>query len=118
MPILFARVAVENTAYHFDKAFDYLIPEELLEQAKPGCRVLVPFGAGNAQRLAMILEVSPEKETQNTTKQVVAVLDEAPLLTNEAIQLVFWLKDRYFCTLFEAVKQLLPAGIHYRMKTE
>ena len=47
MPILFARVAVENTAYHFDKAFDYLIPEELLEQAKPGCRVLVPFGAGN-----------------------------------------------------------------------
>ena len=118
MPILFARVAVENTAYHFDKAFDYLIPEELLEQAKPGCRVLVPFGAGNAQRLAMILEVSPEKETQNTTKQVVAVLDEAPLLTNEAIQLVFWLKDRYFCTLFEAVKLLLPAGIHYRMKTE
>lgn len=114
----FARVAVENTAYHFDKAFDYLIPEELLEQAKPGCRVLVPFGAGNAQRLAMILEVSPEKETQNTTKQVVAVLDEAPLLTNEAIQLVFWLKDRYFCTLFEAVKLLLPAGIHYRMKTE
>ena len=118
MPILFARVAVENTAYHFDKAFDYLIPEELLEQAKPGCRVLVPFGVGNAQRLAMILEVSPEKETQNTTKQVVAVLDEAPLLTNEAIQLVFWLKDRYFCTLFEAVKLLLPAGIHYRMKTE
>ena len=49
---------------------------------------------------------------------MVAVLDEAPLLTNEAIQLVFWLKDRYFCTLFEAVKLLLPAGIHYRMKTE
>ena len=45
MSILFARVAVENTAYHFDRTFDYLVPEALLEQAKPGCRALVPFGA-------------------------------------------------------------------------
>lgn len=36
MSILFARVAVENTAYHFDRTFDYLVPEALLEQAKPG----------------------------------------------------------------------------------
>ncbi len=118
MSTLFARVAVENTAYHFDKAFDYLVPDELLERAKPGCRALVPFGAGNTQRLAMILEISLENETQNKMKQVVAVLDEAPLLTNEAIQMVYWLKDRCFCTLFEAVKLLLPTGINYRLKTE
>ena len=118
MSILFARVAVENTAYHFDRTFDYLVPEALLEQAKPGCRALVPFGAGNSQRLAMILEISPEKKTQNEMKQVVAVLDEAPLLTSEAISLVYWLKDRCFCTLFEAVKLLLPEGINVRLKTE
>lgn len=118
MSILFARVAVENTAYHFDRTFDYLVPEALLERAKPGCRALVPFGVGNSQRLAMILEISPEKKTQNEMKQVVAVLDEAPLLTSEAISLVYWLKDRCFCTLFEAVKLLLPAGINVRLKTE
>lgn len=118
MSALFARVAVENTAYHFDKAFDYLIPEALLGQAKPGSRALVPFGAGNTRRLAMILALSPDSETQNNQKELVAVLDEAPLLTDEAIQMVFWLKDRCFCTLFEAVKLLLPAGINYRLKTE
>ena len=118
MPAFFVRVAVENTAYHFDKAFDYLVPEELVARAKPGCRALVPFGAGNNQRLAMILELSQENETQNKIKRMVAVLDEAPLLTNEAIQMVYWLKDRCFCTLFEAVKLLLPAGVNYRLKVE
>ena len=39
-----AKVAVENTTYQFDKAFDYLVPQHLLKQAKEGCRVMVPFG--------------------------------------------------------------------------
>lgn len=38
------KVAVENTAYHFDKAYDYLIPQTLWAKAEKGCRVLVPFG--------------------------------------------------------------------------
>lgn len=35
-----AKVAVENTTYQFDKAFDYLVPQHLLKQAKEGCRVM------------------------------------------------------------------------------
>ncbi len=31
-----AKIAVENSVYHFDKAFDYLVPEELLSLARPG----------------------------------------------------------------------------------
>ncbi len=38
-----AKVAVENTTYQFDKAFDYLVPPHLLKQAKAGCRVTVPL---------------------------------------------------------------------------
>ena len=36
-----AKVAVENTTYQFDKAFDYLVPQHLLKQAKEGCRVML-----------------------------------------------------------------------------
>ena len=62
MSILFARVAVENTAYHFDRTFDYLVPEALLEQAKPGCRALVPFGAGNSPTAGDDFRDFPGKE--------------------------------------------------------
>ena len=53
-----AAVAVENTAYDFDKPFHYLIPDELKDSAVPGVRVIVPFGGGNRMRTGIILSVT------------------------------------------------------------
>lgn len=105
-------VAVENTAYYFDKEFTYLLPARV--QAVPGCRVLVPFGRGNRKRQGMILSLS-ECEQPELLKPVAAVLDETPLLTAEQLLLVPWMKKRYFCSLFDAVKLLLPAGINFKI---
>ncbi len=113
-----AKVAVENTIYHFDKAFDYLIPEELTGTAKPGCRVLIPFGSANSKRQGMILELCPQFADTVKMKPIIAVLDKAPLLSNEALLLVLWLKEHYFCTLYDAVKLLLPIGINFKIRTE
>jgi len=113
-----AKVAVENTAYHFDKLFDYSIDDSLLGSAKPGCRVTVPFGNGNKQRLGFIFEVCEIdcESVQKGIKKIAAVLDEASLINNELLELAFWLKDRTFCTLFEAVKVLLPSGINLKIQ--
>ena len=112
-----AKVAVENTVYHFDKAFDYLVPENLLPAICSGLRIMVPFGAGNNKRQGMILELS-KQPAANNLKSIAAVLDKAPLLNNEMLCLINWLKERYFCTLFDAVKLLLPTGINLKMKTQ
>ena len=55
---LVARIAVENTAYSFDKPFDYLVPQRLLNRCKVGTRVLVPFGRGNNERYGIVLSVT------------------------------------------------------------
>ena len=110
-----ARIAVEKTLYRFDKAFDYSIPMEYEESAWPGCRVLVPFGTSNSKRMGMILE-RLETEPDESAKEIEAVLDPAPLLTQEMLFLVSWIKGRYFCTLFDAVKLLLPSGINYQLR--
>lgn len=112
-----AKVAIENTAYHFDKLFDYLVPETMREQVKEGCRVLVPFGSGSKKRLGMVMSLAGEAELANL-KSVSAVLDRAPLLNREMLLMIPWLKDRYFCTLFEAVKLLLPTGINFKIREE
>lgn len=112
-----AKIAVENTVYHFDKAFDYLVPDEFVSCAKSGCRVMVPFGAANNKRLGIILELIIQ-DNADKLKPISAVLDQAPLLSNEALCLIKWMKERYFCTLFDAAKLLLPTGINLKINTE
>ena len=116
MPLKIARIAVEQTAYSFDKAFDYYIPVELREKALPGCRVLIPFGKGNRKRQGMIMEIIEDNDLE-VTKPILAVLDKAPLLNSEMLELAKWIKEKYFCTLFDAIKPMLPTGLNLRIVT-
>ena len=113
------KVAVENTAYHFDKAYDYLIPQTLWAKAEKGCRVLVPFGGGNRTRPGLLMDVEEIRAgrtgSEEGLKSVKAVLDQTPLLSPEMLLLARWMKERYFCTLFDAVRVMLPAGLHYQV---
>lgn len=111
-----AGIAVENTAYSFDKLFDYLIPEELADRVAIGCRVLVDFGRGAKKRQGIVFTLSCEPPaTDKKLKKISSVLDEEPLLSDEMIALASFLADRTFCTLFEAAKALLPSGICLRV---
>lgn len=109
----FALVAVEGLVYHFDAPYSYKIPYELEETALAGCRVMVPFGNGNRKKQGLILSVKPllEADSNVKLKSISAVLDETPLFTDEMLKLVTWLKENTFCTLFEAARAMLPAGI-------
>ena len=49
---LVGGVAVENTLYHFDKLYDYIIPENCRNHAEVGCRVMVNFGGSLRQGIA------------------------------------------------------------------
>ena len=51
-------VALENTAYHFDKLYDYSVCAELADRVFLGARVIVPFGNGNAKRQGIILRIN------------------------------------------------------------
>ncbi len=108
---LIAEVAVEGLVYHIDAPFTYAIPEALTVQA--GCRVLVPFGNGNKKKQGFILNIKSRSEFDSSIKlkSIVAVLDEVPLLNDEMLSLVTYLKENTFCTLFEAAKAMLPSGI-------
>ena len=109
-----AKVAVKNTVYHFDKPFDYLVPDQLLGRNLIGCRVKVPFGTANTERIGMVMACETVEPTA-PIKSIAAVLDKAPLLSDEGIALVSWMKQRYFCTYFDAIGLLLPTGINLKL---
>ena len=100
-------VAVSAAAISFDQLFTYLSAVPIA----PGCRVVVPFGRSNSRRVGMVLEIAPNQEDQPGLKPILSVLDETPLLNQELIDLVFWLKEMTFCTYYDAVKTILPAGM-------
>lgn len=109
-----AKVAVEGTLYHFDMEFDYIIPENIDKNNLVGSRVLVPFGLGNKKKHGVVFEVVSGKLDEKI-KPIYAVLDKAPLLSVEMISLARWMKRRYYCTLFDAVKTMLPSGINRKL---
>ncbi len=110
---LVARVAVENKAYSFDKPFDYLVPYKLANRCKAGMRVLVPFGRGNKKRQGVILDVLYLQN--NGLKSLICLLDDEPVLSEEMIKTAEFISEHCFCTLYEAVKTMLPAGINYKV---
>ncbi len=113
--IAIAKVAVDKTAFSFDKLYSYIIPEDFLKYNLVGSRVLVPFGFGSKTRMGVVLSISSEKPEGNM-KSLSVVLDKAPLLNDEMVRLVFWMKERYYCTFFDAIKVIVPYGIQMNIK--
>ena len=112
MPPRVVKIAVEQAAYHFDKLYSYIVPDSLGE-VKRGCRVLVPFGGGNRKRQGVVVELGGEAEGAKL-KPVFSVLDASPLLDDEMMDLALWIKERTFCTYYEAVKAVIPYGAQYK----
>ena len=109
------KVAVSAAPYSIDKPYDYLVPKELLEAAVPGVRVIVPFGRGNREPEGIILSRGEGEKFQGI-KPLKSVLDREAVLDGDGIALALWMRQRYFCTLFEAAKTILPAGLWYQIK--
>ena len=94
-----AKAAVQAAPYAIDRVYSYLLPRDM--GAQVGCRVLVPFGRGNRPSEAVILALSkgvPDKPL----KTVSALLDEEPVVSDREIRLALWMRQRYFCTFYDA----------------
>ena len=112
MSVKVAKVAVSAALYQIDRPYDYLIPEELSEKAVPGIRVFVPFSRGNRRCEGIILAVSDSSE-YGKLKSIISVLDDRPLLDTYQIKMALFMRDRFFCTVYDAFRAMLPAGLWF-----
>lgn len=109
------KVAVSAAPYSIDKPYSYLVPDALAAAAVPGVRVMVPFGRGNKESEGLILTRVQEPKLPGS-KAIRQILDSEPVLDKAGIDLALWMRGRYFCTVFEAVKTILPAGLWYGLR--
>ena len=109
---MIAKIAVSAATFAIDKPYSYRIRSEM--QLQPGQRVQIPFGRGNRRTEGIVLSV--ESGDESKLKCVERVLDETPILTRHQLQLAGFIRERYFCTLYEAVRAMLPAGLWFQTK--
>lgn len=110
-----ARIVVAAAVYAIDKPYDYLVPDALEDSVQPGVRVVVPFGRGNRRTEGIVLFLEQGTEKKNL-KMVESVLDQEPVLDETMLRLAAFLRERYFCTFFDAVRAMLPAGLWFHAR--
>lgn len=109
---MIAKIAVSAATYAIDKPYSYRVPAQMV--LLPGHRVEVPFGRGNRQAEGVVLSVSQEPEEK--LKLVSRVLDEEPLIDETMLRLAAFMRERCFCTFYEAIRAMLPGGLWFRAK--
>ncbi len=95
--------------------YTYAVPANLLAKAIPGCRVEVVFGKN--KKYAGIIRSVDEKKPPYITKQILNVLDDAPLLYPQQLQFWDWISNYYMCTAGEVMAAALPANFKLSSET-
>ena len=107
---MIAKIAVSAANFAIDKSYSYVIPQGM--ELRPGMRVTVPFGRGNRTAEGIVLSVEDGKE--EGLKAVAQKLDDQPVLSQRMLQLASFMRQRYFCTFYDAAHAMLPAGLWFR----
>ena len=109
---MIAKIAVSAANFAIDKPYSYRISEGM--ELRPGQRVQLPFGRANKRAEGVVLAVEPGDE--NGLKAVERALDEEPILTEKQLRLAAFLRERYFCTFYDAIRAMLPAGLWFQSR--
>ena len=109
---MIAKIAVSGAAFAIDKPYSYRVPEGMT--LWPGQRVSIPFGRGSRVTEGVVLDM--EEGSDPSLKEVQSPLDDAPILTQTQLRLAAFLRERYFCTFYDAIRAMLPAGLWYEKK--
>ena len=109
---MIAKVAVSAALFAIDKPYSYRIPDGMV--LRPGQRVQLPFGRGNQRTEGVVLSV--EEGSEEKLKTIERCLDEEPILTSTQLRLAEFLRERYFCTFYDAIRAILPAALWFQTK--
>ena len=109
---MIAKIAVSAANFAIDKPYSYRIPEGM--EVHPGQRVMLPFGRANKRCEGVVLTV--ESGDEGKLKPIERCLDPEPVLTDKQLRLAVFLRERYFCTFYEAIRAMLPAGLWFQEK--
>ncbi len=113
---MYAQVALNNPSYSVDKLFTYQVPDHMVQDIAAGKRVFVPFGANNKKYEAVIVHLSEDGGELKRIKKILQLIDREPVVSEEGFLIAHFIKERYLCTYYEALKLTMPPGLKALLK--
>src|SRR5947209_14017242 len=103
----YVRVIIDRA---IRRELDYAVPEGLLNRVGVGSRVRVPFREKSA--LATVVAVTEQSEAKGI-RLIEAVVGEAPILSEQLLELGRWIGAYYCCPIETVMRSLLPQVIRH-----
>ena len=104
---MIARVIIDRSSNQLDKPFDYLIPSDL--HIEKGDRVLVPFGKTN--ETGFVVDFAEKSDGKFELKEILQVMDEFPAFTENALDLMEFMRKRFFLKYVDVLRTFIPSAL-------
>ncbi|MDO5036887.1 MAG: primosomal protein N' [Tissierellia bacterium] len=106
---MYLDLFIKKPIRQIDQLYTYSVPSDLEDQVEVGKRCQVSFGRGDRQEIGYIIGVRQEAPSAKyEIKAINQVLDERPILSQEAIDLGLFMRRRYLTSYVQAFSPLLP----------
>ena len=106
---MYARIIIDISHEKVDRPFSYRIPERLSGKIQAGTRVRIPFGTGNKERTGYVVGITSKAGyEEDKIKEILGVVEGSFSAESQLIELAWWMKERYGCTMNQALKTVLP----------
>lgn len=110
---LYAEIILNSEAIEIDRPFTYKVPLDMEEKVKVGQIIKVPFGVRSKPVEGFILDLKAEEEMKVSfkMKNILSVENEEPVITEDDLKLINFLREEYLCKYIDAIRLLIPVGI-------
>lgn len=103
-----AKIIIDSNSRFLDRSFTYKVPDNLCSKITTGVRVIVPFGKGNKTVVGFVYELCENIKTTYTLKEIIEIIDDRKLISDELMDLAFFMSKRYLSPINDALKQVMP----------
>lgn len=103
-----AKIIIDSNSRFLDRSFTYKVPDDLCSKITTGVRVIVPFGKGNKTVVGFVYELCENIKTTYILKEIIEIIDDRKLISDELMDLAFFMSKRYLSPINDALKQVMP----------
>ncbi len=112
---MYAEIIIALSLKALDKPFYYRLPAGLVPRAAVGKRVFVPFGKGDKMNEGYIVGLTEQPDCDvSIIKDIRVIPDEYPLFDENMLTLAKWMQDKYFATLADCLRCIIPVGVQIK----
>ena len=111
----YAKIIIQSLSDKLDRFFTYLIPNEFMENIFLGSVVKVSFGNHNKIVFGFVFEILDEngllESDRKYLKNIKSIksVDDRFFLSNESLELIKYIKQKYLCSYYEAISLFIPS---------